>query len=183
MTLLQTSATVFRNPRAILLAAMVSALVFLLATWLPNFRLIADVFGSSQIALSEKIGLLGSLTGSIATNFSSFSASYTIILSILFGIYITLLSHLLKNRNKNIRKKGVASGVLGMGAGALGVGCAACGSFLIPGVLTFVGAGSAIALLPLGGGEFGIIGVLLLVLAITSVARQIGNPATCRISR
>lgn len=181
--ILQTLITVFQSPRAILLATSVSILVFLLATWLPNFRLIIDVFSSSEVAPSEKIGLLSSLTGSIATNFSLFSASYTIALAILFGIYIALFTYLLQNRIKQIRKDSVASGVLGIGIGTLGVGCAACGPLLIPGFLSLIGAGGAIALLPFGGSEFGLIGVILLVLAIAAVVRQIENPAMCRIGK
>lgn len=179
----QVLTTVFRKPGAIALAAAVSIIAFLLATWLPNLGLIIDVFGSPDVATSEKIGLLRGLTGSIATNFDLFSASYTIALAVLFGIYIALFTHLLRNRIRQIRKKSVASGVLGIGIGTLGVGCAACGSFLVPGLLSLLGAGGAMALLPLGGSEFGIAGVILLLIAVAALVRQIGNPAMCRIKK
>ncbi len=172
---------VFRDPRFVVLASGVSAAMFLLATWLPNISLITSVIGSSDIPVSEKIGLLASLSGSIATNFTPFSASYTVAIAILFGIYIAMTAYVLRSRTGKTRQGGMLTGFLGVGSGALGVGCAACGSFLLPGTLSLLGASGAVALLPLDGGEFGVIGTLLLAATIYAAARQIENPSMCKI--
>jgi len=47
--------------------------------------------------------------------------------------------------------------------------------------LSLVGASGALAFLPLGGSEFGIIGVILLVVSIYIMSKQITNPAVCKI--
>jgi hypothetical protein len=172
---------VFRKPAYVVLALFVSASVFVFAVWLPNIRLVAGIVSSPDIPLSSKFELPLSLLGSIATNFTLFSASYTIAIAILFGIYVAMISYFLKRRIKEVGKKGIATGFLGVGSGVLGVGCAACGSFLLTSILSLVGASSALTLLPLRGSEFGIVGVILLAMSVYATSKQIVNPAVCKI--
>ncbi len=179
--ILQALQKVFRKPSLVILAIIVSMLVFVFAVWLPNFRLILDVVSSSGVSLLSKIKLLVSLLGSITTNFTSLSASYTITISVLFGIYISMMVYFLKRRIKDVKQNGIATGFFGITSGIIGVGCAACGSFLLTSILSLVGAGGAIALLPIGGSEFGILGALLLVFAVFRTAKQIENPLVCKI--
>ncbi len=91
-----------------------------------------------------------------------------------------MITYFLKRRIKEVGQGGVATGFLGIASGVLGVGCAACGSFLLTS-LTLVGAGGVLTFLPLGGSEFGIIGVLLLATSVYMTAKQIKNPLVCRI--
>jgi hypothetical protein len=44
-----------------------------------------------------------------------------------------------------------------------------------------VGAGGILSLLPLGGSEFGIIGAILLAVAIYMTAKKIINPQVCKV--
>ena len=60
------------------------------------------------------------------------------------------------------------------------MGCAACGSFLLTS-LTLAGASGVLTLLPLGGSEFGIIGAVLLALAIYMTAKKIQDPLVCKV--
>ena len=169
---------VFTRPAYLALAVVTSIIVFALATWLPNLGLIARIALSPGISWSEKFALPLSLLGSITTNFTPLSALYTIVIAILFGMYLAMTVYYL--RRKIVRTwHSTWTGVLGIGSGALGVGCAACGSFLFTGTLALVGASGALALLPLGGSEFGILGALLLALSVYLTARQITNPAVC----
>lgn len=172
---------VYRKPSLVILTLFVSASVFVFAVWLPNFQLITNIVSSSSVPLSIKIGLPVVLLGSITTNFTLLSASYTIVIAILFGIYISMMTYFLKNRIKEVRQSGTATGFLGITSGIIGVGCAACGSFLLTSILSLVGAGGALALLPLGGSEFGILGALLLIFAVFRTAKQIENPLVCKI--
>lgn len=172
---------VFRKPIYVVLALVVSASAFVLAVWLPNIRLVAGVVSSPDVPFVSKIQLPLSLLGSITTNFTLLSASYTIAIAILFGIYIAMTIYFLKRRIKEVGQSVIATGFLGIGSSVLGVGCAACGSFLLTSILSLVGASGALALLPLGGSEFGIIGVILLVISINITSKQIRNPAMCKI--
>lgn len=178
---LQALQKVFQKPAYALFSLGVSAVVFVLATWLPNIRLITSVVSSPDIPFLSKLELPVSLVGSIATNFTLFSASYTIAIALLFGVYLAMSLYFLRRRIREVGQVGIAAGFLGATSGVLGIGCAACGSFLLTNVLSLVGASGALAFLPFGGSEFGIIGVLLLVFSIYLVAKQIENPAVCKI--
>ena len=171
---------VFRKPAYVILALLVSVSVFVLAVWLPNIKLIVSVISSSSIPLITKIQLPINLLGSIGTNFTPLSATYTILIAVLFGIYIAMLIYFLKRRIKEVGQSGMATGFLGIASGVLGVGCAACGSFLLTS-FALVGTGGILTFLPLGGSEFGIIGVILLALAIYVTAKKIVDPQVCKI--
>lgn len=179
---LQALQKVFGKPAYVILALLISALAFAVAVWLPNFRLVAGIVSSPDVPLSSKIELPISLLGSIITNFTLLSASYTIAIAVLFGIYVAMTVYFLKRRIKEVGQGGIATGFLGITSGVLGVGCAACGSFLLTSLLAFIGAGGALALLPFQGSEFGILGAILLAFAVFTTAKQIENPLVCKIT-
>ncbi len=171
---------VFRNPRLTLLAIAVAVVVFLFAVWLPNLGLIKTILFDSSVPIGAKVNLPIQLIGSISTNFTLLSATYTIVIALLFGVYIAMIIYFLKRRIKEVGQGGVATGFLGITSGVLGVGCAACGSFLLTS-LSLVGASGVLTFLPLGGSEFGIIGVILLALAIYMTAKKIQEPLVCKV--
>lgn len=173
---------VFRRPAYVILALIVSALVFVFAVWLPNIRLVAGIVSSPDVPFLSKLELPLSLLGSIATNFTLLSASYTIAIAVLFGVYVAMAAYFLKRRIKEVGRGGIATGFFGITSGVLGVGCAACGSFLLTSILSLIGVGGALALLPLGGSEFGILGALLLALAVYFTAKQTESPLVCKIT-
>lgn len=172
---------VFRNPAYVVLALFISASVFIFAVLLPNIRLVAGIVSSPNVSLLSKLELPISLLGSIGTNFTILSASYTIIIAILFGMYISMIIYFLRRRIKDIKQSGMTTGFLGIASGVLGVGCGACGAFLLTSFLSLIGIGGILAYLPLGGSEFGILGVILLSFALYKVAKQIENPLVCKI--
>ena len=168
---------VFRKPTYIFLALIAGLAVFAFAVWLPNIRLIVSVIGSSGIPFSQKLGLPIGLLGSIATNFTLFSASYTIVIAILFGINLAMVAYYLRRKIDEVAQSKFTTGFLGIASGILGIGCAACGSFLLNSILSPFGASGILILLPFAGGEFGIIGVILLAVSLYATAKQIQNPA------
>ena len=93
-----------------------------------------------------------------------------------------MLFYFIKNRVRDISQSGVTTGVLGIISGILGVGCAACGAFLLTSVLSTFGVAEIISYLPLGGGEFGIIGIILLIVSIHLTAKKIVSPQVCSIN-
>lgn len=172
---------VFRKPIYVILALITSVAVFLFVTWLPNVHLLINVLGSSDISLLDKLELPLNLAGSIATNFTLLSASYIIATAILFGINLAMIVYFLKRRIAEAKQSGITTGFLGIASGVLGMGCATCGSVLLTTGLSLVGASGALKLLPLAGGEFGILGVILLFVSIRLTAKQIQNPVVCKI--
>ena len=179
--ILQALQKVFRKPAYVILAFITSVAVFLFAVWFPNLRLLVGVIRSSDISLLDKLELPLNLIGSIATNFTLLSASYTIAIAILFGLNLAMVVYYLQRRIKDVEQGGIATGFLGITSGVLGMGCAACGSFLLTSVLAFFGASGVLAFLPLVGGEFGILGIALLAVSLYMTAKKIQNPTVCEI--
>ena len=174
--------TVFRNKTYALFSGVVAFLVFAFAVWLPNIRLIFSIITNSTIPVSLKLTLPIHLLESITTNFSTLSALYTIVIAILFGMNIAMLLFFLRRKIADVERSGIAAGFLGITSGILGMGCAACGSFILTSVLSLIGASSILAFLPLKGEKFGIIGVILLSASLYLTAKQIQNPAVCKIN-
>ena len=176
----ETFSTIFKQPLYLLIASFVALAVFSIAVWMPNFALIYEVLLSDTAGVLEKASFVLSLYGSIITNFTIVSASYTILIAVLFGVHISLLVFYIRTRLvKNINAQSVGwlemSGVI---SGFLGVGCAACGSLIISSVLTVSGAG-ILLFLPFGGKEFGYLGVGILCYAIYSLSKKIKEPLIC----
>lgn len=153
---------VFSRVRSVGIAVAVSAGVFAFAVWLPNFSLIAQIVFSPNVSPGEKINFLFSLFGAIQTNFSAVSATYTILIAVLFGINMALLSHYIQSRKKGAVHSEAAVSIGGLVSGVFGIGCAACGTFILSSLLGIFGAAGVLAFLPFGGEEFGFLGVGLL---------------------
>jgi len=172
---------VFKKPSYILLALVSMFLVFAVSVWLPNIPLIIKIMGHGGITFNQKVGIPVSLLGSIYTNFTLISAIYTIFISLFFGINLAMFVFFLKRKINTLQKSGMTTGFLGLLSGIVGVGCAACGSLVLASLLSLFGSTWIITLLPLKGEEFGILGVILLMISIYMVAKQIEDPAVCSI--
>ncbi len=173
---------VFTQGRYILLAATTGLAVFIVATWLPNLGLVWQIVTSGSIPLADKAGILVALIGSIGTNFTIFSALSTIAIAVLFGANVAMIAYYFGMRRQLVKRAGqtgTMASLGGLASGLFGVGCAACGTFVLGPVLTFVGASGLIALLPFGGEEFGALGVSMLGFSLVITARRIAEPVAC----
>lgn len=168
------------SPKYMLLALILATLIFVLSVWLPNLGLIRDVVFSNNIEVLEKIIFLwNSSFGAISTNFSVLSATLLVFISVLFGLNIALTVYYFKRRI-TLQKTGGMS-IAGMLAGLIGIGCASCGSVIIA---TFLGVGAAATLtgiLPFGGQEFSILGIIILVGSLYVTGKKIADPLVCGI--
>jgi hypothetical protein len=173
--------TIFGNWRYVLLSGITAAFTFAFAVLLPNLGLLFSIFIDPRVPAVDKLTLPVNLLGSIATNFLLLSASYTIVIALLFGINVSLIIYSLKLKKLRFLGAGSVFGSLGAVSGVFGIGCAACGSLILMSVLGTAAGAAVIAFLPLKGGEFGIIGVMLLGAATYLLARQIGKPTVCAI--
>ncbi len=176
---MRTLLNIFRSPLYLPLALGAAFAVFASAVLLPNRALLFSLWTDPSVSLGDKIAVPVSILGSITTNFSLLSASYTTAIAVLIGINAALIAYLLKNGG--VVWGGAFAGVAGIFSGVLGIGCAACGSLILTAVLGTALGASMLAALPLRGGEFGIIGVILLGAATYLLARQISRPPVCEI--
>lgn len=176
-------ATVFKRPPHVMLAVLVATAVFVFAVLLPNFKLITVVFTSQNSTLLEKSSLLLNLLGSIQTNFTTLSAITVFLISILFGIQVSLLVYYIKRVRTGSKISGVgASGLGGLVSGMFGIGCAACGTFVLTSLLALFGVSGLLAFLPFGGEEFGFIGLGLLGYSIYMLIKKINDPLVCSVN-
>src|SRR3546814_218693 len=175
---------VFTEARYVILASAVGLAVFILATWLPNLGLVWQIVASGSVPLADKVEVLAGLVGSIATNFTVFSALSTIAIAALFGANVAMIAYQFRLRRQLVRQTGQAGAAAsfgGLATGLFGVGCAACGTFVLSPALTLVGISGLIALLPFGGEAFGVLGVGMLGLSLVLTARRIAEPVGCPI--
>ncbi len=172
--------TVLSNPTYALIASALGLVVFSIAVWLPNLTLIVEVFFSDGSTVIEKFHFLFSLYGGIITNFTLLSASYTVSIAALFGIYTALLIFYVRSRKSTNQMRTTSlMGIGGVISGFFGIGCAACGTFILSS-LTTVGGSGALFFLPMGGKIFGFVGMALLVYAIYSITKKIKEPLLCK---
>ncbi len=168
---------IFIRPIYVLLAFVVTTISFAFSVWLPNLGLLWS-FLISNASLGEKFSLMISLLESISTNFTTLSAILTISIAILFGLYVAIIVYFIAQR-RMISGNQVATGAGGFISGLFGIGCAACGSFLFTSLFGLTGASAVIAFLPLGGAEFSILGIVLMLVAIVITLKRINTPLVC----
>lgn len=180
-TMVEAAKEVFVRPAYLGLAAAIALAAFVATLWAPNYKLIGTVFATPNVALDTKLQLLASLLGGIATNFGALAAISAAAIPVLFGADIAMIAYFLRQKRARLPRGEIAAGVGGAASGAVAAGCAACGSFLLAAMLSFLGASGALALLPLKGGELGLLSIALLLLSIFLIARKIAAPAVCEI--
>lgn len=146
---------------------------------LPNLQMIKWAMGSEAMAAGEKLYFFANIvSGGFKIDLASFAVFFTFTIAILFGVNIAMAVYYFKNKGAISRRMGTA-GFFGTFSGFLGVGCSACGSVALSSLLSVIGAGSALSYLPLGGREFAILSIFLLLLSIYQISRNISAPQTC----
>jgi hypothetical protein len=162
---------------------LVSLSVFSIAVWFSNWKAIFWTFSLSEIELTDKLMFLLSFYGSIVTNFTVLSATSIILVSVLFGLTVSLFVYYVRMMRGVSDASAVGiTGIGGLVSGFFGIGCASCGSILALTLLGQFGAGSLLLLLPFGGEEFSLIAILLLGYSAYSLIKKIRAPIVCDIA-
>lgn len=170
---------IFSQIRYTTITIFTSVVVFTFVVWLPNLTLIKEILFNSSASVVEKISFLFSLFGSIQTNFSSISASYTVAIAMLFGINTALFIYFIRIRRTKMGNSEAALSIGGLVSGVFGIGCAACGTFILSSLLGIFGAAGILVFLPFGGEEFGVLGVILLLYSSYILLKKIAEPLVC----
>lgn len=170
---------VFSNVRYVLIAGTGAFGFLAISAILPNLRLMRWVMGSEAMAADEKLYFFTNvIAGGFKMDLVSFAAFFIFTIAILFGANIAMSAYYFKSKSAILKQGGVA-GFFGAFAGFLGVGCSACGSIALSSLLSLVGAAGALTYLPLGGREFAILSIFLLLLSIYQISRNISISQTC----
>lgn len=174
-------AQVFGGRRYLIAAVLIAVAVFIFMVLLPNWRLVAVIIGSSSVSWFERFFIIAGIAGSAGNIFGVYYSVYIVLVSILFGVNSTLVFYYLGRQNRLSHGGGVIASASGLATGILGVGCTACGSIALSPLLALIGAGGIAAFLPLGGKEFSVVGIILLILSMFLIVRKINQPAVCKI--
>ena len=112
-------------------------------------------------------------------NYTYFTLLSFVIISVLFGIYLSVFIYRFKLIKLMKEKKGTSIGFigyLGLIAGVFGAGCPTCGSV----VFALVGAPLALMYLPFRGLELRVLSILILLVSIYFLTRSLYK---CDISK
>lgn len=136
------------KPKYFLITAVSAFMTMGLILWSLNLGLVQYILFQAPVSLSTKISFFLSVYKDTLTNYSSGYAMGIALFSILFGINLSLLIYVMKNRGfKLIPKK---SGLSGLAFAIIGGGCIACGASIIAPILATLGAASSSLVLQLG---------------------------------
>jgi len=108
--------------------------------------------------------------------FTTVSLGLSLIISLLFGVYIALFVF---RRNLIKDSKNIKPAISGVGGAVVGVFAAACPTCGAP-LFAFFGAPLALMALPFQGLEIKVLGVLLLLLSVYLLTDSIEKKLTCR---
>lgn len=133
-----------------------------------NIDLFLDVIMFGDFSLTARFSVLIGLYPLVGNAYAVGSSLLLILTALLVGIDIALIAYHLRTNPRTVREG--SGGVTGVVLGTLGAGCAACGSAILAGLFSLIGAGSALALLPLDGLEFTLLALVVLVLSIHWIA-------------
>lgn len=159
-------------------AAMTALSTFVLSQN-PQF-VSAVVINGSADPVSRLRALLGLYPG-FGSAYSVPVAVVLLSISVLVGVNIAMLVYHVRTHDLGAREgTGSAAGVA---LGIVGAGCAACGSAILGGLLTLVGAGAALTLLPLHGLEFALLAFVAVLLSLFWIAQGMrgGEVAGCPV--
>jgi hypothetical protein len=121
-------------------------------------------------ALSGRVGFGGGAT-ILVELYPFVGGSYTVVqgvgllvLSVLVGVDVAFVTYHVREHGLAPRESGGSA--VGVVLGVLGAGCAACGSAILVGVLSLVGATGLLTLLPFEGQAFTVLAAAVLVLSM-----------------
>jgi len=129
-----------------------------------NIDLFLNVVASGNLPLDARLSVLVGLYPIIGTAFTLTEGVVLFAVAVLFGVNLSMLTYQLRENRVSVREG--SGSVAGMVLGVLGAGCAACGTAVVAGVLSLVGAAGITTLLPLEGMEFSLLALVLLILSV-----------------
>ncbi len=173
---------VFINVRYIVTGAVFALIVYFLSVFTNKLGFINYTVGSDIFTFFTKVKLIFQSLFSIDTNFTSLFTFWTVVLlAIVSGINIAMLVYLLRRQAKASKEAGAS--FFGIIAGMFGIGCAACGSVILTSIFGLGFTASLISFLPLDGGEFMILALIVMIISVYYVSKKIVDPMICKPKR
>ncbi|WP_227357418.1 hypothetical protein [Haladaptatus salinisoli] len=129
-----------------------------------NLELVQTTLFGGYLTIKQQIIVFSQLYPIIGTAFTPIKEIFLLLSAGLFGINFSMVVYYFREHSANLQS-GTSSAV-GVIFGTLGAGCAACGSVVLTGLLSFVGATSVLTLLPFDGLSFSAFALVVFLLSI-----------------
>jgi hypothetical protein len=159
----RTARLVLAAPAYALLAVLAGALGLTLFVVSQNLALVSTVVLGGSLPLPNRLVVLAELYPFVGSSYGPLQGLALLAVAALVGVNLAMATYHFREH-----RVGVAEGsgsLVGVALGFLGAGCAACGSAVLVGLLSLVGAGGAVLLLPFDGLEFTALAVVALLLS------------------
>lgn len=154
---------VLGSPLYAAIALLVAAVGLTLFVVSQNLTLVADLVVGGDLPLSDRLVVLSQLYPFVGTIYGPTDSVAILIVAALMGVNLAMVTYHLTEHDLSAAES--SGSLAGVALGALGAGCAACGSAVLLGVLSFFGASGLVFLLPLGGLEITLLAVVALLLS------------------
>lgn len=133
-----------------------------------NVELVRTVLFGDYLTFEQRITVFAQLYPVVGSAFSPVKEVFLLIGAGLFGIDLSMVVYHFREHRVDIQSG--TGGAVGVLFGTLGAGCAACGSVVLTGLLSFIGATSLLSLLPFDGLSFSGLALVVFVLSIYWIA-------------
>lgn len=141
---LQTLAWLFKQPRYIAFAAIISLLFFEFVYWMFNVPLLTTLMASNNLSINDKLALLLGPFTYVQNQNGIVVFSMMIGLALIQGASLAALTFAIRHQPKTDSKLLGGSAVVSLLA-VVGLGCPACGTSLITPIVALFISGSAVA--------------------------------------
>jgi hypothetical protein len=175
---IKTLSECFASARSWFVMIIFASGIFILSVLLQNWQLVREVFFRVDALFYHVYPILWLQIWHAQETMGAFGFWILWLLTALFGANIALVLHLRRISKKE--KVSASKGILGMVIGVLGVGCLACNASILGTILASLGGVGLITLLPFEGKEFLLLGLLLGLYSLVSLARA-SERKTCPI--
>ena len=155
--------TVYQHPHSFFITLIVALVIFLFNILVNNYKIIFSQFS---------VSLLFSLISGTLSFMTKPSIVVLSVISVLSGVVITMILFVVRRQIKT--SLGAGSGVV---LSFLLPGCSSCGI----GILSLLGFSGFFSILPFKGLEFGIFGIIILLLSMVYLANKI-NAQICLLA-
>jgi hypothetical protein len=160
----RTARLVLSLPAYTLFASFVTLVTLSAFVLSQNLTLVGDVVVGGSLPFAARLRVLVELYPFVGTSYGVLPGIALVVVAVLTGVDLAMVAYHV--REHGLSARGSGGSAAGVALGALGAGCAACGSAVLAGVLSLVGASGLVLLLPLDGAEFALLASVALLLSM-----------------
>lgn len=151
-------------PTYAVLAFLYGVLALTVFVFARNLTVLRRVILFGELPVDSRLQVLVGMYPGFGAAYTPGQTAVLVATGALVGLDLAMLTYHFRAHGASLRDG--SGGVTGVLLGTLGGGCAACGSAVVAGVLSMVGASGLLAVLPLDGLEFALLALGLLLASI-----------------